>query len=68
MTWSTKYSLYGFEKLLPVGAKCIPLGKMWEVRFQNAYIYINRNTAIIAINKRNVIEGIKFSKKNKLKE
>ena len=39
MTLSTKYSLYGFEKLLPVGAKCIPLGKMWEVRFQNAYIY-----------------------------
>ena len=38
MTWSTKYSLYGFEKLLPVGAKCIPLGKMWEVCFQNAYI------------------------------
>ena len=62
MSWSTKYSLYGFEKLLPVGAKCIPLGKMWEVCYQNAYI-INRNTAIIAINKRNVIEGIKFSKK-----
>ena len=28
---------------------------------------MNRNTAIIAINKRNVIEGIKFSKKKQIK-